>query len=196
MKKTMICILVSALLIISAITIAANYSHKNKQDSNYIHISNDPTLDLPWKKTFSDAIVDAKKDNKSIFIHFHLQDMTVDYKEGYNAPGNEHTELWMDAYFQLFVLGNKTVKKIIKDQFILIRIPYPPDHIWQEIKLKDPTVILLYNPIKKTIKQESVRYDTFSPDYMNTTTKEEEMKDINEKTTAFLAWLEMDKDAQ
>jgi len=153
-------------------------------------------LDLPWKKTFSDAIIDAKKDNKSIFVHFHLQDKTVAYKEGYNAPGNEHTELWIDTYFQLFVLGNETVKEIIKDRFILIRVPYPPDHIWQGIKLKDPTVVLLYNPIKKTVKQESVRYDTFSPDYMNTTTKEEEMKDINEKTVAFLAWLDVGEDAQ
>jgi len=31
---------------------------------------------------------------------------------------------------------------------------------------------------------------------MNTTTKEKEMKDINEKTVAFLAWLEVGEDAQ
>ena len=196
MKKTMVCIVVSALLIISVIIIAANYSHNNKQDPNYIHISNDPTLDLPWKNAFSDATIDAKKDSKPIFVHFHLQDKTVAYKEGYNSPGNEHTELWIDAYFQLFVLGNETVKEIIRDRFVLLRVPYPLGHIWQGIKLKDPTVVLLYNSTKKTVKQESVRYDTFSPDYMNTTTKEEEMKDINKKTVAFLAWLEVGEDAQ
>ncbi|MGB2842065.1 MAG: hypothetical protein WBC40_06265 [Halobacteriota archaeon] len=197
-KKALICIAVSTLLIVLAITIAVNYSYKNqnKQDLSYIHLSGDPTLDLPWKKTFSDAITDAKRANKLIFVHFHLQDMTIDYKEGYNTPGTEHRELWMDAYFQLFVLGNETVKEFIKDRFVLLRVPYPSDHIWQGIKLKDPTVVLVYNPTKKTIKQESMRYNTFSPDYMNTTTKEEEKKDIDEKTAAFLAWLEVSEYVQ
>jgi hypothetical protein len=71
--------------------------------------------------------------------------MTINYTKGYNAPGKEHRELWMDAYFQLFVLGNETVKEIIKDRFVLLRVPYPPDHIWQGIELKNPTVVLVFN---------------------------------------------------
>jgi hypothetical protein len=191
-KKALIYIIVSALLIVSAITIAVNYSHKtqNEQDLNYIHISGDPTLDLPWEKTFSDAITDAKRANKLIFVHFHLQDMTINYNEEYNTPGTEHRELWMDAYFQLFVLGNETVKEIIKDRFVLLRVPYPPNHCWNGIDLREPTVVLLYDSQQnKVIKQGSIKYNTFAPDYMGVSTKEEEKIDIEKKTSAFLAWL-------
>ena len=198
-KKALICIAVSALLVVSATIIAVNYSYKdqNEQDLNYIHISGDPTLDLPWKKIFSDAITDAKRANKLILVHFHLQDKTTDYKEGYNAPGNEHRELWMDTYFQLFVLGNETVKEIIKDRFVLLRLPYPPNHSWNGIDLREPTVVLLYDSQEnKVIKQESIRYNTFAPDYMGVSTKEEEKEDIDEKTAAFLAWLEVSEYVQ
>ena len=199
MKKALILVMISTLIVASAIIVAVNYSHKtqNEQDLNYIHISGDSTLDLPWKKTFSDAITDARRANKLIFVHFHLQDMTIDYKEGYNAPGNEHRELWMDACFQLFVLGNETVKEIIKDRFVLLRVPYPPNHCWNGIDLREPTVVLLYDSQQnKVIKQESMKYNTFALDYMGVSTKEEEKKDIDEKTAAFLAWLEVSEYVQ
>lgn len=116
--------------------------------------------------------------------------MTINYTKGYNTPGNEHRELWMDAYFQLFVLGNETVKEIIKDRFVLLRVPYPQNHCWNGIDLREPTVVLLYDSQEnKVIKQESIRYNTFAPDYMGVSTKKEEKIDIEKKTSAFLAWL-------
>ena len=51
-------------------------------------------------------------------------------------------------------------------------------------------MVLLYDSQQnKVIKQESIKYNTFAPDYMGVSTKEEEKIDIEKKTSAFLAWL-------
>ncbi len=183
-------ILIVIVSIATTVTIYA-YEDEREQEINYISIKDDPTLDLPWEKTFSDALYKAKKFHKPILVHLHLQDKSIVYEEGYNTPEKEHKELWMDAYFQLFVMGNTSVKEVMKERFVLLRLPYPANHSWNGIHLKDPTVVLLYDPHEnKIIKQESIRYTTFAPDYMGTTTKEEEITDIEKKISAFLSWLE------
>lgn len=162
------------------------------KNSNIIAIGDDPTLDLPWEDSFSHAVKAAKERNNLILIHMHLQDKNIDYKGKYNFIGENDSEFMMDVYYRLFVMGNDTIKSTLKDQFILYRMPYPSNHEFCGTKLKEPALLLLYDPVsKKIIKQESINYSTFAPDYMGTSTKKAEIEDIENKTLRFSKWIEL-----
>ena len=170
-----------------------NEANKLSNNSNFIIIGDDPTLYLPWEYNFSHAVKVATERDKLILIHMHLQDKSVDYDESYNVIGKNDTEFMMDVYFRLFVMGNDTIKSTLKKWFILFRMPYPTNHEFNGIKLKEPALLLLYDPIsKKILKQETVNYTTFSPDYMGTSTKNAEKEDIENKTSKFSNWLELE----
>lgn len=170
-----------------------NNTNKHPNNSNFIAIGDDPTLDLPWENNLSHAVKVSTEQDKLILIHMHLQDKTVDYNEKYNVIGKNDTEFMMDVYFRLFVMGNETIKSILKKKFVLFRMPYPSNHEFNGIKLKEPVLLLIYNPSsKKILKHESVNYTTFSPDYMGTSTKNAEKKDIENKTLNFSNWLELE----
>ena len=179
---------------ISVMFIEDSGAKKPSNNSNFITIGDDPTTDLPWEDSFSHAVKVARERNRLILIHMHLQDKTVNYDGKYNVIGKNDIEFLMDVYFRLFVMGNDTVKSTLKKQFVLFRMPYPPDHEFNSIKLKEPTLLLLYDPFsKKILKQETVNYTTFSPDYMGTSTKKAEREDIENKTLRFSNWLELER---
>ncbi|ABE52637.1 hypothetical protein [Methanococcoides burtonii] len=168
-------------------------SQNLSKNSNFIAIGDDPTLDLPWEDSFSHAVKVAKKRNNLILIHMHLQDKNVDYEGKYNVIGENDSEFMMDVYYRLFVMGNDTIKSTLKNQFVLYRMPYPSEHEFNGTKLKEPALLLLYDPVsKKILKQESINYSTFAPDYMGTSTKKAEMEDIENKTLRFSKWLELE----
>jgi len=171
----------------------SNETKKLSNSSNFITIGEDPTLYLPWEDNFSHAVKVATEGDKLILIHMHLQDKSVDYDERYNVIGKNDTEFMMDVYFRLFVMGNDAIKSILEKQFVLFRMPYPANHEFNGTKLKEPALLLLYDPIyKKILKQETVNYTTFSPDYMGTSTKNAEREDIENKTSNFSNWLELE----
>ena len=94
-----------------------------------------------------------------------MQDKNADYKGKYNVIGENDGEFMVDVYYRLFVTGNDTIKSTLKNKFVLYRMPYPSEHEFYGTKLKEPALLLLYDPVsKKILNQESVNYSTFAPD--------------------------------
>lgn len=177
----------------SSAFIKNNDNQNISTDLNIIAIGDDPTLDLPWEDGLSNASEVAKERNKLILIHMHLQDKNIDYKGKYNVIGGNDSEFMMDVYYRLFVMGNDTIKSTLENQFVLYRMPYPSEHEFKGTRLKEPALLLLYDPAsKKILKQESINYSTFAPDYMGTSTKKAEIEDIENKTLRFSKWLELE----
>ncbi|WP_407283109.1 hypothetical protein V7O61_00160 [Methanolobus sp. WCC1] len=167
-----------------------NYNENTSGDENTIAIAHDSTRDLPWEDNFSYAIKTAIERNNFILIQMHLQNKSIDYEGKYNIIGKNDSEFMMDVYFRLFVMGNETIKSYLTNKFVLCRMPYPSDHYFEGIELKEPSLLLIYDPTsRKIIKQASINYSTFAPDYMNTSTKKAEIEDIENKTLRFSNWL-------
>jgi hypothetical protein len=181
------------LMLSSSVFIGNDNINNYSNNSNFIAVGDDPTMDLPWEDSLSYASKVAKEKNCLVLLHMHLQDKSIDYKGKYNVIGENDNEFMMDVYYRLFVMGNDTIKSTLKNQFVLYRMPYPSDHEFNGTKLKEPALLLLYDPIsKKILKQESINYSTFAPDYMSTSTKKAEIEDIENKTLRFSKWLELE----